>query len=397
MAVEKKYDQNRLTDFPIEEYQNRIERLKELLAEKGLDAIVVSEYNNFRYFAGFNTPFSAWTGYIRTRPFIAILSRDKDPLLIVHASFYQATRDMTWIDEKNIVEWVDLPFTSTIIERYLKELGLVDGTVLGFELGGEQRFGFPPGSFLELKENLSGVQFVDADEVLTELRIIKSEREIDSIRKACKITADAYTELFNSIRLGDTEIDIELSLRRLMTTEEGEGPNFSLVSVHPGGVTGRKPAHRSLQDGDVVWIDAGSIYNGYRSDFSRVAVGGNRYKKQKEAYDLVRSVTMNIVARIEPGMRVSLLNEICDEELKKRGIPPKKAGRIGHGIGLDTGEAPSVMSSDPTITKPGMVFTIEPGYLTDFGYFVLEEICAVTEKGYEILTVPSWEEIPVIK
>jgi Xaa-Pro aminopeptidase len=383
-----------MTDFPVDEYELRLMRMQAIMERRGLDAVILSEYNNFRYFAGFNSPFSAWTGYIRTRPFFCIISRKHSPVLIVHASFAKATRDMTWTDD--VVEWVDLPFDMKIVEDCLVRLGLHHDAVIGFELGGEQRFCFPPIGFLQLQQRLPKVSMIDAADALTELRLIKSSREIACIREACLITDTAYRSLFDSLKVGDSELEIDLRMRQLMTTINGEGPNFVLTSIHPGGVTGRKPSSRVLRKGDVLWMDAGAIFNGYRSDFSRVALVGGIRDEQRAAYDLVREVTMQVVSKIRPGVKVAELDAFCAVELKSRGIPPKKAGRIGHGIGLDTGEAPSVMGSDPTVLKQGMVFTIEPGYLADFGYFVLEEICAVTESGFELLTVVSDKDPPVI-
>jgi len=378
-------------DFPIEEYKLRVRRLQSILNSRGIDAIILSEDNNFRYFAGFNRPFSGRTGDIKTRPFLCLVPKEGEPKLLVHASFEKATSFSTWID--NIHIWSKLPFQVKYIKYLLKEAKLYKKSItLGFELGGEQRLGFPTAIYLQLMKDLPEVKFVDVSGIIQELRIIKSEREIEYIKKACKIMSEGYKNLFKIIVEGYSEEEIKYHLRKLLMTKESEGPNFVLPHIFPGGIVAGEPRNRTLNKGDLLWIDAGAIYKGYRSDFSRIAVVGKPSTIQINSYKSVRSITMSVISGIEPGRTIHNLIKLCNEEMKKVGLPSKSAGRIGHGIGLDTAEIPSVMIDDQTILEAGMVITIEPGFLAKHGYYVLEEIIAVTEDGYDILTETSPEE-----
>ena len=376
-------------DFPLEEYHSRVNGLQLLLEQAKIDAIIVSEYNNFRYFAGFDRPFAGWSGYLKTRPFLCFLPRREDPTLLVHSSLKKDTI-YSWI--KNIRTWSSLPFRVETIKDFLKELSFDKNVTLGFELGGEQRLGFPPQVYLDLVKSLPRVKFVDSSDILTRLRLKKSPLEIEYIRNSCKIMNQGYHNLFKVVGEGFSEKDIKFNLSKLLMVEEGEGPNFIFPSIFPGGVIGRLSPKRTLVKGDLLWIDAGSIFKGYRSDFSRIAIVGKPSQEQMKYYKLIRDITFNTISSIRPGQKVSDLVRVCNAESEKAGLPPKAAGRIGHGIGLDTAEAPSVMKDDQTVLEPGIVITIEPGHLTKCGYFVLEEIVVVTEDGYRLLTDSSPEE-----
>jgi Xaa-Pro aminopeptidase len=120
-----------------------------------------------------------------------------------------------------------------------------------------------------------------------------------------------------------------------------------------------------------------------------MAVVGAPSREVASTYAAVREITQATVSRIRPGMTAADVADVCNEESRSRGIPPKAAGRLGHGIGLTTSEPPSLMAGDDTVLEPGMVFTVEPGILRDYGYFVLEETVAVTETGVDLLTPPS--------
>jgi Xaa-Pro dipeptidase len=378
------------TDFPIEEYQSRVNRLRLLLDQAKIDAIIVSEYNNFRYFAGFDRPYAGWSGYLKTRPFLCFLPRVGDPTLFVHSSLEKDT-NYSWI--KDVRTWSSLPFRLETMKNFLKELNFDRDVALGFELGGEQRLGFPTQVYIDLMKSLPRVKFLDSSDILTALRLKKSPLEIECIRNSCKIMNQGYHDLFKLAKEGFSEKDIKFNLTKLLTVEESEGPNFVRPTIFPrmsnnsGNISNRK-----LTKGDLLWIDAGAIFKGYRSDFSRIAVVGKPSDEQMKYYKLIRDITFKTISSIRPGQAISDLVGVCNTESEKVGLPPKSAGRIGHGIGLDTAEAPSVMQEDPTILEPGNVITVEPGYLTTCGYFVLEEIVAVKEDGYRLLTDLSPEE-----
>jgi len=380
-----------LTDFPVAEYLDRVRRVQALMGERGLDAILVSEPSNYRYFAGWDQPFGApWNGYILTRPFLCVIPRNGDAVTLVHASFEKAANRCTWISD--VRAWSSLPFRGDYIADLLKSMGLGGRAQIGLELGEEQRIGFPVQAFLDMSRDLPNTKFVDCADILWRLRLKKSLAEIECVRKACSILHEAYEKMFATVKPGSTEKDVDFHLRRNMTVEGGQGPNFAFPAIFPGGVIAQTPSDRALQAGDVLWIDAGAVYMGYRSDFSRMGVVGKPAAEVQETYTAVREITAATISGIRPGMTATEVTQLCNKESEKRGMPPKAAGRIGHGIGLTSGEPPSIMVGDDTVLEPGMVFTVEPGVLRDYGYFVLEEIVAVTESGVDVLTSRSKPE-----
>ncbi|MCR4398168.1 MAG: aminopeptidase P family N-terminal domain-containing protein, partial [Firmicutes bacterium] len=200
-------------DFPAAEYEARLERARKLMEERGLDALLVSEPSNYRYFVGYDQPFgAAWNGYILTRPFLCLVPRSGRPTLLVHLSFENATRHSTWIQD--VRTWSSLPFRAEYLVDLLRDAGLDGGAVVGVELGEDQRLGFPVQAFLDLGRALPSVRFVDCADILWRLRIRKSPAEIECIRNACLIMHEAYEKTFRQAGIGFTEKDVDLHLRR---------------------------------------------------------------------------------------------------------------------------------------------------------------------------------------
>lgn len=366
--------------FPKEEYEFRYKRAREVMVEKGLDAILVTEFTNYMYLGG-QREFRQLTP--KARPLILILPLDKEPILIAQVPLEQAMRKGSWI--KNIKTWSGMPFSVEPVKVALEELLLTKGRI-GMEFGIEQRIGISYNDLMALEKMLPNANFVDASEVLIRLRMIKSQAEIDLIRRACRITGKAFEKLFSTVKLGMTEREILKMMFIYMLEEGADMPGFATVHIWPGAITTTAATDRSLKEGDYLWVDAGAVVNHYKCDFSRNATVGRPSTKHLKTHEVIREITRKCVEMIKAGIKGSEITKFCNLELQKNSIPPKPMGRIGHGIGLDITEPPSIAINDNTILESGMTITIEPGVLTDYGYFVLEENLAVTKNGFERLS-----------
>jgi Xaa-Pro aminopeptidase len=258
---------------------------------------------------------------------------------------------------------------------------------IGAELGQEQRIGMPVRDFLLLREDLKEFEFGDAAPMLWEMRMIKSQRELDWIRRAKTITTQGYVEGFPLVKEGMTEREIASLLTRKMV-EHGAEQFWIMVTSGKGNyqrISG-KPTDRRVRHGDMVWVDMGAAVNDYWADFSRAGVIGGPSAEQKRYQQLVVETTEACIRAVKAGVPGARIVDICEEELRKRGIEISfNAGRLGHGIGLLFTEPPSIAKWDPVVLAENMVISIEPGLVRDDGVFQTEENLIVTKEGCEIL------------
>lgn len=377
--------------FPKEEYVSRWQRAKKLMAQKGIDALFISEGTNFTYFSGGTKDFSF------TRPTFFILPIDRDPAAIVQWFTRDRHKREMWIDDIRLYKSLTGAPVDLIIET-LKELGL-SNSVIGAEIGFEQRLGITLDDFNKIAKRLPAAKFVDASEVLWALRMIKSQAEIECLRTAGQITAKAYEKLFSRIGEGIKEREV-LSLLEDFHKEGGGARPFGFMNSNPDNYvmncgSGGKPSEYSLTKGNVLWIDAGCFYREYASDYSRMASIGAPSADQKKMHSLVCEITQKCIDCVKPGIEVSLIDAINSAEWRKAGKDYDQinfgGGRIGHGVGMMVAEPPHVATYDHTVLEPGMVITIEPGIVTDYGCFHVEQNILVTNKGSEILSVAPTE------
>jgi Xaa-Pro aminopeptidase len=146
----------------------------------------------------------------------------------------------------------------------------------------------------------------------------------------------------------------------------------------------------------MVWMDAGTSVDGYWSDYSRAAVVGGPSVAQREAQTLVQEATQAGVRLIRPGVPIAEVAAASEDRLAGFTSPITSsisglAGRVGHGIGLDSTEPPHVTQSNPERLMEGMVISVEPGVATEDGLFHIEANVAVTADGYEVLSVAGWK------
>ena len=376
--------------FPEDEYDSRYKRAREYMAKRNLDALLATSLPNYAYFGGHQIPNMVPN---RSRPFMVVVPRDAPPCLVIQVPFAAAAERTSWV--KDVHTWSGLPFRVDSLADCLTRLGLSDSRI-GCELGLEDRLGISYNDFTRLKQLLSKARFEDASDIFSNLRMIKSERETAKLRQACKITGDAYSEFFRNAKIGMTEDEMYCILYRSMIEKGADNPSFITVKLYPGGISTCPPTSRRAKAGDVVWIDMGATFENYQCDFSRNGVFGQPSREQKQAHQLVVDITQECVKMVNPGVAVLEIASQCSKELKLRGIPEKAMGRVGHGIGLDYLELPSVSPTDPTVLKEGMTITIEPGLLDKTAYYVIEQNLAVTSSGHERLSAFP-DDLQVIK
>jgi Xaa-Pro aminopeptidase len=373
--------------FPIQEFKKRYEKARELMKRKNLDALLITEKSNYSYFTAHRT--IGWT--TKTRPIILILPLEGDPTLVIHSwEIGNAQSSCPWI--KDIRTWTDLPFNIAPLLEPLRNLNLGKSKI-GAELGYEQRLNMPLDDFEKLRRELPKTQFEDASEIFWKLRMIKSEAEIKSIRKACEIASEAIEKTLEDVRKGMTEREIGKMLYIHMMELGADRPGVAAICAGPDSYEreSQLPTESIISPGNELFIDTGCVYNEYWSDMSRAATLGKPSEKQKEMHNLFQEATEKHIEMVRPGVKASDIVKSCLDYVRRKGLKTWGVGRMGHGIGLDFTEPPSITLNDTTSLEEGMVLTIEPGTITPYGVFCTEDVIVVRKDGSEMLTTAPRE------
>ncbi|HHW93105.1 MAG TPA: aminopeptidase P family protein [Clostridiaceae bacterium] len=371
-------------DFPLDEMEQRVINAQRLLAKEGMSGMVVTAAANHFYFSGIRK-LANWATFTRT--VFVFLPTDKKPVLYVQEFDGPEAESRSSIrDVRTYPDIMGGPVHGVV--EILRELGMDRGKV-GWELGYEQRLDMAVSDYNAVKDLVPNAEFIDASELIWQLRMIKLPSEIACLRKANDIASRAFDRVFGEISEGMTEKEVARKFVAIMAEEGAELPGFIIVLSGPGNYDriAARPTNKRIEKGDLVWIDAGVNYDGYWTDFCRAGVVGGATAEQNRLQNIIVDITRTACDEVKPGLPVSDLYNICAEQFLAYGLPWSfECGRAGHGVGLQLTEPPSIARVDSTILEPGMVITLEPGYVNEFGCFDCEENILVTETGSEILT-----------
>lgn len=227
------------------------------------------------------------------------------------------------------------------------------------------------------------------------IRSVKTSDEIEKIKKACQIADQGFKYLLTKIKLGVSEKDLAFELEffiRKKGTHLSFNPiiAFSNNSSVPHHQTGEAILRKKM--GEFILIDMGVKYDGYCSDMTRTLFFGKATDKQKEIYKIVLEAQKIAIKFIETCLknnkkiRAKEVDKIAREYIKKVGYPTIPHS-LGHGIGLEVHEAPSLSPKSKHELKEGMVFSIEPGiYLEGFGGVRIEDLFVIEKNNLRQLT-----------
>lgn len=224
-----------------------------------------------------------------------------------------------------------------------------------------------------------------ASSALKELRIYKDEAELAAINVAQEITDAAFTHILNFINKNRTEREIALELDFFMRKNGAEAPAFQTIAVSgtasalPHGV----PRDCTLENGFLT-MDFGARYAGYCADMTRTVVIGRADAAQKRLYETVLEAQKTALAAAGGGVGCAALDKMARDIIDDAGYTGCFGHSLGHGVGIDVHEAPSVSFRAPAsaLLTPGHVVSCEPGiYLMGQYGCRIEDLIAVNEDG----------------
>lgn len=388
-------------EFPAAEYRRRLAGARMRMAALGLDCLFLTGEKNIRYLTGFHT--QIWVS--PTRPRYVILPLEGEPVAIVPVTNVPGFRQTSWIAD--VRSWPaprpaddGVSLVVDVVRACVRPGGRV-----GAELGPETRLEMPAGDFLRIRDALAEMRLEDASQVLRPLRMVKSDHEVARLRTITGLASEAFARLPVRLRPGQTERDVYGILHGLLV-ELGADKVPYLVPV--SGADGYEqinmgPTERVLQVGDLLFIDVGATWRGYFCDFDRNFALGRAAEAFRTAYARVYEATEAGLAAVRPGRTTTDVWRAMAAVLDPGGRAETPVGRMGHGVGLDITEPPSLAAGDDTVLEAGMALTIEPSLVwpapggRGWRLMVHEENIVVTADGCELLTRRAAAELPVVE
>ncbi len=224
---------------------------------------------------------------------------------------------------------------------------------------------------------------------LRTLRLIKDERELESLWQASKIADGAFERLLKEIKAGMTEKELAARLEYYMRSLGSEGVSFDTIvaSGHRSALPHGAPTDKVVEVGDFVTFDFGAMYNGYHSDTTRTIVMGMANSWHREIYTVVQEAQYRGMKAAKPGITGKELDAEIRDYIESRGYGRYFTHGLGHGVGLEIHELPNINSKGDIPLQEGMVFSIEPGiYIQGRGGVRIEDTVVLTKEGAHSLT-----------
>ena len=351
------------------EFSERLAALRSVMAQKAMDAAVVCKPANVRYLTGF-------TGSNGT----VVVSPRK-------AYFLTDFRYKTQAEQQ--VPGFQIEIYKNSLNRYLKSLlKRVKSNTVGFEPTFVSQ-----AQFEKWSSDISAT-WISMGEAVENLRTIKDQDEIAKIRRAADIADGAFAHILSIIKPQITERDIAVELEYFMRKLGAQKNAFDPIVA-----SGRRSAlpHASsgvdkIERDAFLVLDFGAVYEGYCSDMTRTVFVGKPKKDAIELYNAVLESQEKALKKVATGVLAGEIDSTARSYLGEKGLSEYFGHNLGHGVGLEIHEAPTIGAKSNCILQPGMVFTIEPGvYIENMGGVRIEDLVVLGPAGIEILTRTSKE------
>jgi Xaa-Pro aminopeptidase len=239
-----------------------------------------------------------------------------------------------------------------------------------------------------LKEKL-GREVTPTANFIKDMRLIKTPQELDFMRDAAALADKAFTYILNVIDSGMTEIEVALELERFLRKQGSEGVAFDIIvasgerSAMPHGLASQK----TLQMGELVTLDFGAVLHGYHSDMTRTVGMGDVPDDQQALYAATLETQELALAAIGPKKSGKVIDQLARDNFKKHGLEEYFVHSLGHGVGLEIHEGPTLSQRKEDFLEAGMIVTVEPGvYIPGKAGVRIEDLVVVTANGCERLS-----------
>lgn len=378
-------------NFAVEEYKLRCRKVKASMQQKGIEVLIVTDPANINYLSGFD----GWSFYVHQG--LIVLLNQEEPIWFGRGQDANAARLTSWLSEENIRGYTDdyvqslLKHPMEYVADILREKH-VETSVIATET---ETYYYTAKCQQVLEKELANAIFRDGNLIVNWIKIIKSDAEIEFIRRAGLIADKAMEAAVKSIKEGVRQCDAAANVyhAKISGTKDYGGDYSSIAPLMPAGVRTSTP-HLSWTDekyknGDAVILELSGNYRRYHCPLSRTLVVGEASEKLKKLANVVIEGLTTTLEAIKPGMTCEEVERVWANSIAKSGFI--KDSRIGYAMGLnyppDWGEhTASFRPGDKTILEANMVFHMIPGIWLDDCGVDMSESFRVTETGIELFT-----------
>lgn len=354
--------------------QARSKNARESLKDKDLDALIATNPTNIYYLTGFRgvSPLE--------REALVVLTPKKSTLITARLYQSEAFKIQTTL------QGVPLEVQITDERDQIHQLiikALKGSTKVGFE-----QYDLKFSEFLEFKKLLKGKKFIPTKHLVEDLRIVKTSDEIKKIEKAQIISQRAFEQVVKTIKAGQTEAQIGETLEKIIKSLGGQGLAFDPIIA--SGPNSAKPHHvtsnRRLTRNDILLLDFGAKFGSYCADLTRTIFLGKAGDEARNIYNYVSLAQQKTIAKIKKGVKGSRAHKQASDHFKKHKLDTYFIHSLGHGIGLEVHEKPSLSYKSKDVLHEGMVFSIEPGlYFPVWGGVRIEDLVTIRGGNAQIL------------
>jgi Xaa-Pro aminopeptidase len=279
---------------------------------------------------------------------------------------------------------------SDVLAKALADRGV---TKLGFEAAHTT-----VASIDKTRDALNGIELVPTTDLVENVRVKKDPGEIQLIRAAQKIAEQALVSALKGFTNG-LELDLALAIEWATRNAGCESMSFdTIVASGPhSALPHARPRREPVDLEGVLLIDMGARGGGYCSDMTRTYLGPRAPEELKKAHAVVVAAVEAACEAVKPGVRGSDVDKVARDVLAGAGLAEHFIHSLGHGVGLEIHEPPTLSPLSESVLEPGMIVTIEPGiYLPGVGGIRVEDLLVVTDDGYDNLTsLPRGPELPI--
>ena len=361
---------------------DRLDRARKAMARRGIDVLVAFSDENLQYLSGIVEPSIPVCGAL-------VLPIDREPRMIVMWLDVEATRRQSHI--KDVVGFYGQVYLKLLkVIEALKELSARE-LVIGID-----RIPWASGDVetvkKTIKDDFPNASFVNASDMLEELRAVKTSEEIALIRKSAEIADCGMEVALEAVKDGVTEIEVAAEAEYAMRKKGSRGFKHQTVVASGRRLFLSHPfaSEKKIEKGDVLVVDLGAVYLGYCSDISRTCVVGSSTKAQKDAFEAILGAQSAAFSVLRNNVKMGNVIEEVLKVLREKGCEKYfTTFATGHLVGLKFEEKPMIRPENSEVKlRSNMVVALlqSPVIAPNIGGLRLEDMSLVTEIGSEILT-----------
>jgi len=368
-------------------YGSRVDALRAQLSAAGAHASVVAPGSDLAYLSGYHAlPLE--------RPTLLIVRADGPVSLVAPLLERARAREEVLLEDVELHCYGELDDPFALAAQLLGDSTARVAAGAGAEvLVGEQMWA---GFLLQLQARAPELRWAPASAAMAQVRRTKDAEELRLLARVALAIDAVHARVPEVLRAGRTEREVAGDLAA-MIREDHDTVDFVIVAAGPNSASPHhEPGARTIAQGDVVVIDIGGSRDGYRSDMTRTYVVREAPAGFTDAYVALQAAHAAAVAAVRPGVTAGAVDLAARQVLEAAGLGEAFVHRTGHGIGLDTHEAPWIVAGSDVVLEPGMTFSIEPGFYLEGRHGArIEDIVAVTTDGVDVLNDVTRELVVV--